>query len=94
MTVYNLTQRKYKKVESVEHLKKLCGDGHTQYFISFGGVARSSKEIEYNAETETFYVFSGISGEWMDYSERELMQSPISNIGIAIINNRFYVELN
>tara|TARA_Y100001973_G_C5011930_1_gene238790 strand:+ start:366 stop:623 length:258 start_codon:yes stop_codon:yes gene_type:complete len=60
-------------VKSLEELKKICLNDYQDFYISLAnGIARSSKEIMYNEEENTFSVFSGINGEFYEYCETQL----------------------
>lgn len=83
-------------IRDVEHLKRLCNDNGEEEpiecFINLGGI-RSSKNITYNPELETFTVINEIDWSEQELTERELMDSSCkhTNIGRAIIENRFYL---
>lgn len=55
-----LKPRKPKKIESLDELKQICSKGYTEVFILLNFGLRSSKEIEYDTETDTWRVFNYI----------------------------------
>lgn len=77
-----------KKVKDLNHLKQLVNSNVTDYFISIGGIARSSKFIN-AGENKDFFVLHLIDDTEEELNEDELMNS---NIGEAIKNGYFYYE--
>jgi hypothetical protein len=77
---------KFKKINSVEELKKECEDNY-DFFISFG-VSRSSKGITYNEEDDTFTVHHEIDDTFEDINSEDIEKT---NIGKAMREEKFYV---
>lgn len=77
---------KFKKIESVEELKKECEDNY-DFFIALG-VARSSKGITYNEEDDTFTIHHEIDDTFEDIKSEEIEKT---NIGNAMREKCFYV---
>ena len=77
------------KIQSISQLKKeACKESGFDGFIALGdGNIRSSKQIFYNQDDDTYTIFHGIDGSEGVLTEEELT---LSNIGIAIKNNRLY----
>lgn len=76
----------YTKVKNIDHLKSICENKTTDFFIWLNGL-RSSKDITYEPEYKIFYVFHNIDDTENTYTEKELEES---NIGIAIKAGNFY----
>lgn len=80
----------YKKIESIEELKKECNnESYTDFFMLLaGGIVRSSKEIMYDKDDNIFHVLHNIDDCYEELTEKELIKN--TNIGNAIKNNAFY----
>lgn len=81
-------------IRDINHLKQLCNDNDEEpleCFINLGGI-RSSKNITYNPETETFSIVNEIDDSEQELTDRQVMDSSCkyTNIGRAIIENRFF----
>ena len=76
------------KVESIDHLISLVGDGR-DFFISFG-CARSSKYITYDGEK--FWVLNYIDDSEQVLTKEQMDDEEYTNIGKAIRNGCFYAE--
>lgn len=50
----------FKKIESLEHLKELSAKGPIETFILLNFGLRSSKNISYNSENDTWYIYNYI----------------------------------
>ena len=77
---------KFKRINSIEELKKECEESY-DFFINFGG-ARSSKNITYDKDEDTFSIHHEIDDTFEDVTSENLKKS---NIGRAIEEERFYV---
>ena len=74
---------KYEKITNIQQLKE---KKFSDCFIHLG-VARSSKEIEYEEPTKTFIIWHSIDDTYQELSTHELLQT---NIGKAIKQGNFY----
>ncbi len=74
----------YRKIKDLEELKKLASPEALECFISLaGGAVRSSKNIAYCPQDDTFDVFNEIDGSWEEsLSEKDLWN--LTNIGEAL----------
>jgi len=79
------------KIESVAHLKELCENGSVSGYIQLNGNARSSKEIDYNEQNNTFWILNYIDDTEQNLTEEELFTD--SNIGESIKLGTFYVYM-
>lgn len=76
------------KVNSIQHLKELCGNNSTEFFIALNGGARSSKSIMYHEQKDLFEILNHIENSNQLLTEYELFTE--SNIGEAIKKQTFY----
>jgi hypothetical protein len=86
---------KFKKIKSLKALKKISAspDGaYKEFFISLGGIARSSKNISYSPIHKTFCIINEIDDSFdEDLTEEELKSQ--TNIYDAIKAGKFYQYL-
>ena len=62
-----------KRIETLEELKTLASqDDIIDCFIKFDGGLRSSKQLEYDADRDEWYVFNEIDGEEQYLNTKEL----------------------
>ena len=80
------------RVKSIEELKTICSDDYFQdFYISLAnGMLRSSKEIRYNEEEDTWEIMNGIDGIYLEYSTKQL--ESYTNITQAIDNGNLIHE--
>ena len=80
------------RIKSIEELKTICSDDYFQdFYISLAnGLARSSKEIRYNEEEDTWEIMNGIDGIYLEYSTTQL--ESYTNIIQAIDNGSLIHE--
>lgn len=72
----------YTCVESLQHLKKLCGGKpeYTEFVILLaGGLARSSKRLRYDEDTDLFSIHNEI-----DDTEQEILSENLEKETIII----------
>lgn len=82
-----------RKIKTIKALKLALKDGdYHQFFIALaGGVVRSSKDIAYCPENDTFQVTNFIDDtEQEDLTAEDLMNKKITNIGEAIKKGAFH----
>lgn len=74
-----------KQIKSVEELKKSIAQGHNDFYIILaGGGAKSSKWIDYDETSGLFAITNLIDDSEQDLTEKQLMNSHITNIGKAM----------
>lgn len=79
----------YKKIKSVDELKRLSKDESIDCFIALmGGICRSSKSVFYDSEGKTFSIINEIDDTEDVLTAKELYTN--SNIGEAIDKGAFY----
>jgi len=82
-----------KKIKTVAQLKKELKDGdYHEFFISLaGGIVRSSKEVAYCPENNTFQITNCIDDtEQEGITIKELFDKRITNIGEAMRKGAFF----
>lgn len=79
----------YQRVLSLAELKNICEVSGKEFFIWFGG-ARSSKYIQYNRKTDTFYIQNNIDGSDQEVKTKDLVDK--TNIIKAIYAGNFYLD--
>ena len=62
---------KYKKIESIEELKKMSCQSDLEVFILLSGGLRSSKCISYDYDSDSWLVFNEIDGAEDTYDSTE-----------------------
>ena len=77
------------QVESLEHLKQLCLDNKSEYFIKLG-FGRSSKHIEYSESDDKWYIYNEMDDTEQVLSSKKLFDKDLTNIGYAINTKKFY----
>jgi hypothetical protein len=78
------------KVNSLDELKQMC-DGVTEdFFIQLNFGARSSKQISYNKDTDTFYILNEIDDTEQELNSEKMMDENYTNIGKAMTFGAFY----
>jgi hypothetical protein len=61
-----------KQIKNLEHLKKLASrSGGVNIYIGLQGGARSGKQVDYDPETDTWYVFQEIDGADLEYNSTQ-----------------------
>lgn len=79
-----------KKVNTIEHLKKMIEEGTHDFFIQLNLGFRSSKMLDYNPITDKFYIINEIDGTEQRLNSRNLFNKRYTNIGYAIERGAFY----
>lgn len=79
-----------RQIKTIEELKELAKDKQADCFISLaGGLARSSKTVEFMTDENKFLVYNDIDGSDQTLTAEEL--STESNIGEAIQKGALYL---
>lgn len=78
----------YNKITSVDQLKNHCAGERKEYFIHIG-VARSSKTIEYDKDTDEFTIYHEIDDTWEEEVKSENLGRN-NNIEESINKGTFY----
>ena len=79
----------FTRVNSLDELKQMC-DGVTKDFFIQLNFCRSSKNISYNKETDTFYILNEIDDTEQELNSQTIMDEEYTNIGKAITLGAFY----
>lgn len=77
------------KIESLEHLKQMCLDNKSEYFIKLGPF-RSSKHIEYSESDDNWWIYNEIDDSEDTLTSEQMMDNQYTNIGDAINKGCFY----
>lgn len=80
----------YIKIKDLLHLNKLINEGKHDFFILLNGGLRSSKFIEYNDKIKKYYVFNEIDDSDEYFTETELFNQKLTNIGYALYKGSLY----
>jgi hypothetical protein len=78
------------KVNTLTQLNELIDSGKHDFYILLKGGLRSSKFIEYNDKTKKYYVFNEIDGSDEYFTETELFNQKLTNIGYALYKGSLY----
>ena len=81
--------RKPLRATSVNHLKELIAEGREDYFLLLQGGLKSSKNISYDRDTDTFSIFHLIDGTDERLNGERFRQSRIRD---AIQIGAFFAE--
>ena len=49
-----------KRVSSLDELKKLCNEGYKEFYVLSGGMLRGSREISYNEEDKSWFIWYAV----------------------------------
>ena len=52
---------KDKKIGSLKELKNLCNKGYEEFYVLSGGMLRGSRDIYYNKEDKSWYIYYNVS---------------------------------
>ena len=80
----------FTKVNSLNELKQMCDGVTKDFFIQLNFGFRSSKNISYNKNTDTFYIFNEIDDTELELNSKTIMDEDYSNICKAITFGTFY----
>ena len=80
----------FTRVNSLDELKQMCNGVTKEFFIQLNFGIRSSKNISYNKDTDTFYILNEIDGTEQELNSQTIMDEDYTNIGKAITLGAFY----
>ena len=80
----------FTRVNSVDELKQMCNGVTKDFFIQLNFGIRSSKNISYNKDTDTFYILNEIDDTKQELNSQTIMDEDYTNIGKAITFGSFY----
>lgn len=84
----------YKKISTIEELKTASNvDGGAEFFILLNYGLRSSKHIDYDEDTDKFWVLNMIDDSEQTLTPEQIMDKSITNIGYAMDNGAFFQDL-
>lgn len=78
-------------VNLIDQLKKLAVDG-ADFYIALNGGLRSSKNITYVQENNTFEIINEIDFSFDTLTEEQLFDRNFTNIGYALENNALFTH--
>lgn len=82
---------KNRKISNIEELKQACMNHRADFILQLNFGLRSSKEIEYNSEKDSFSVYNYIDDSEQVLTPKEIMDDKITNIGKGISYGAFYL---
>ena len=80
----------FTRVNSLDELKQMCNGVTKDFFIQLNFDIRSSKNISYNKDTDTFYILNEIDDTKQELNSQTIMDEDYTNIGKAITFGAFY----
>ena len=80
----------FTRVNSLDELKQMCDGVTKDFFIQLNFGFRSSKNISYNKDTDTFYILNEIDDTEQELNSQTIMDEDYTNIGKAITFGTFY----
>ena len=80
----------FTRVNSLDELKQMCNGVTKAFFIQLNFGIRSSKNISYNKDTDTFYILNEIDGTEQELNSQTIMDEEYTNIGKSITLGAFY----
>lgn len=80
----------FKRVNSLDELKQMCDGVTKDFFILLNFGIRSSKDISYNKDTDTFYILNEIDDTEQELNSQTIMDEEYTNIGKAITLGALY----
>ena len=85
--------RQIKEIESLEELKESCLNSNNDYFMALGGNFISRKFIEYNKDSDSWFILHCIDDYQVYYkSTNEFIEKEGDRIIESIREKRFFVE--
>lgn len=80
----------FTRVNSLDELKQMCDGVTTDFFIQLNFGIRSSKQISYNKDTDTFYILNEVDDTEQELNSQTIMNEDYTNIGKAITLGALY----
>ena len=80
----------FTRVNSLNELKQMCDGVTKDFFIQLNFGIRSSKNISYNKDTDTFYILNEIDDTKQELNSEQMMNKDYTHIGKAITFGSFY----
>ena len=80
----------FTRVNSLDELKQMCNGVTKEFFIQLNFGIRSSKNISYNKDTDTFYILNEIDDTEQELNSQTIMDEEYTNIGKSITLGSFY----
>ena len=80
----------FTRVNSLDELKQMCDGVTKDFFIQLNFGIRSSKNISYNKDTDTFYILNEIDDTKQELNSQTIMDEDYTNIGKAITFGSLY----
>ena len=80
----------FTRVNSLDELKQMCNGVTKEFFIQLNFGIRSSKNISYNKDTDTFYILNEIDDTEQELNSQTIMDEEYTNIGKSIELGEFY----
>ena len=80
----------FTRVNSLDELKQMCNGVTKDFFIQLNFGIRSSKNISYNKDTDTFCILNEIDGTEQELNSQTIMDEEYTNIGKSITLGAFY----
>ena len=80
----------FTRVNSLDELKQMCNGVTKDFFIQLNFGIRSSKNISYNKDTDTFYILNEIDDTEQELNSQTIMNEEYTNIGKSITLGSFY----
>ena len=80
----------FTRVNSLDELKQMCNGVTKDFFIQLNFGIRSSKNISYNKDTDTFYILNEIDDTKQELNSQTIMDDEYTNIGKSITLGSFY----
>ena len=84
------SKQTFTRVNSLDELKQMCNGVTKEFFIQLNFGIRSSKNISYNKDTDTFYILNEIDDTEQELNSQTIMDEEYTNIGKAITLGSFY----
>jgi len=83
---------KSKRITNPQKLKDAIKKGHTKFAIGLNYNLKSCKIIKLSKDKKKFLIENCIDGSKQKLTEKELQDQNITNIGIAMNKNAFYID--
>jgi len=80
----------FTRVNTLDELKQMCDGVTKDFFIQLSFGIRSSKQISYNKDTDTFYILNEIDDTEQELNSQTIMDENYTHIGTAVAFGAFY----